>query len=157
MWCFFSIFGNMSLFLLAVFVVMMHYSRGKNPLLKTALENKTKTKNNCHKCSTGWEGLIIQRLYFPQFFSIFLLQNYRSSFSICLSALSVDYLVLCKVSQTSEMINQTSKRKGSEKNQKFVWGTGINGWAEHPQITHWGKEGKQWKETRLGGTGVWSG
>lgn len=105
----------------------------------------------------GGGGLIIKRLHFPQFSSISFLQKYPTSFSICLSALSVGYLVLHKASQ-SEMVNQTSKRKGLEKNEKSVWGTGINGWADHTPVVHWGKEGKKQRETmRLGGTGVWPG
>lgn len=58
------------------------------------------------------------------------------------------------------MVNQTSKTKGSEENpppKKKVWGTGINSWAEHAQIIHWGEEGKEKRETRLGGMGVWLG
>lgn len=50
------------------------------------------------------------------------------------------------------MLDLTSKRKGSEKNQKPVWGTGICIWTECPQITYQEKMEKKQKDTmRLGG------
>lgn len=52
------------------------------------------------------------------------------------------------------MVDQTSEKKGSDRNQKAIWGTEIKSWAERPQIIHSEKDEKEQKEAmRLGGGG----
>lgn len=102
-------------------------------------------------------GLIIKRLRFPNFLSSIPARPFYKSFfpsftfAFLLYLQSVMFYV--RLPRQSEMLDQISKRKGSDRNQKFVCGTGINSGTECAQITPREEKEKQKERTRLGDAG----